>query len=399
MLVILTSHPIQYQTPLWKALAQESSIPFEVCFLSDHAIKPTYDSEFDHTFAWDIPMLEDFPHHLLNTRHNPSSPSFLKTTLPPDFSHYLLSKKATHLWVHGWNTLAHWQAIHTAHRYRLKIWLSSESPYSPHQPIIKSIIKKFTLTPLFKKIDLFLAIGSANRAFYKSFHIPDSKIHPLPYSVDNLRFHQQATELRPHRPHIRKQWNIPTESFVLLFCGKLIPKKRPHDLIQAAYLYAQKKLSPPLHLLFVGSGTLENSLKLSTSVCFDYRPNSCPSTERPHASFAGFINQSTIAQAYVAADALVLPSDARETWGLVVNEANACGCPAIISNQCGCAPDLSKIFPNLTYPCGNIESLVQAIHKLTQIRHDPEALHLSLQNLGHHIPNLVSQINTIYRSA
>ena len=37
----------------------------------------------------------------------------------------------------------------------------------------------------------------------------------------------------------------------------------------------------------------------------------------------GFINQSEMLQVYAAADCLALPSDTRETWGLVVNEALA----------------------------------------------------------------------------
>src|SRR5206468_2285855 len=56
--------------------------------------------------------------------------------------------------------------------------------------------------------------------------------------------------------------------------------------------------------------------------------------------FTGFLNQSEIVQAYLAADALVLPSDGEETWGLVVNEAMSCGRPCIVSDCVGCGPDL-----------------------------------------------------------
>ncbi len=57
-------------------------------------------------------------------------------------------------------------------------------------------------------------------------------------------------------------------------------------------------------------------------------------------TFTGFLNQSQIVDAYVASDVLALPSDAGETWGLVVNEAMACGRPAIVSDLVGCAADL-----------------------------------------------------------
>ena len=37
MLAILTTHPIQYQVPMWQALARDTSVPFEVWYLSEHA--------------------------------------------------------------------------------------------------------------------------------------------------------------------------------------------------------------------------------------------------------------------------------------------------------------------------------------------------------------------------
>src|SRR4029079_10406052 len=82
----------------------------------------------------------------------------------------------------------------------------------------------------------------------------------------------------------------------------------------------------------------------------------------PTASFVGFLNQSEISRAYVAADCLVLPSDATETWGLVVNEAMASGLPCIVSNACGCAEDLVQpIRPDLCYPVREISALQDAM--------------------------------------
>jgi hypothetical protein len=98
-----------------------------------------------------------------------------------------------------------------------------------------------------------------------------------------------------------------------LFCGKFIPKKRPLDLVGAAKLLLRDA--------------------------------------------AGFLNQTEISRAYVAADCLVLPSDYRETWGLVVNEAMASGLPCIISDQCGCAEDLGSLGMNEVFSCGNISEL------------------------------------------
>jgi glycosyltransferase involved in cell wall biosynthesis len=83
----------------------------------------------------------------------------------------------------------------------------------------------------------------------------------------------------------------------------------------------------------------------------------------PPASFAGFLNQKEISQAYVAADCLVLPSDYRETWGLVVNEALASGVPCLVSQACGCAEDLSGCG---TFAPGDIETLSSKLVRLAQ---------------------------------
>ena len=90
----------------------------------------------------------------------------------------------------------------------------------------------------------------------------------------------------------------------------------------------------PLALLMVGDGELR-------AECEAYaREHNLPVT------FAGFLNQSEMPKAYAVADCLVLPSDQGETWGMVVNEAMACGLPAIVSDRVGCHPDL--IVPGVT---------------------------------------------------
>jgi glycosyltransferase involved in cell wall biosynthesis len=78
--------------------------------------------------------------------------------------------------------------------------------------------------------------------------------------------------------------------------------------------------------------------------------------------FAGFLNQTEIARAYVAADCLVLPSDYGETWGLVVNEGMVCGLPAIVSDRVGCGLDLVKDgITGYVFPFGDIKALANKL--------------------------------------
>ena len=90
--------------------------------------------------------------------------------------------------------------------------------------------------------------------------------------------------------------------------------------------------------------------------------NKSTGNQKPRATFAGFLNQTEISKAYVAADVMVLPSDYGETWGLVVNEATTIGLPCIVSDRCGCAEDLGRISPNTIFPCGNLEVLARQLH-------------------------------------
>ena len=53
----------------------------------------------------------------------------------------------------------------------------------------------------------------------------------------------------------------------------------------------------------------------------------------------GFQQYENLPIYYGLADAFIIPSET-EQWGLVVNEAMASGLPVLVSNRCGCVPDL-----------------------------------------------------------
>jgi len=93
--------------------------------------------------------------------------------------------------------------------------------------------------------------------------------------------------------------------------------------------------------------------------------NACEQFAKEHAlpvSFTGFLNQSAIAQAFVAADALVLPSDGGETWGLVVNEAISCGLPCFVSDHVGSGPDIiENNQAGAVFPLGNTKTLASLL--------------------------------------
>jgi len=132
---------------------------------------------------------------------------------------------------------------------------------------------------------------------------------------------------------LRFNLSILEEHTLIAFVGKLIPIKRPFDLLRAFSL-----LSPDLRrradLLFVGEGKLKADLRTAAK-----------GSQLENVHFLDFQNQSAMPSIYAASDLLVLPSE-NETWGLVVNEAMNLSCPALVSDHVGCGPDL--ILPDQT---------------------------------------------------
>jgi glycosyltransferase involved in cell wall biosynthesis len=367
MLAILTTHPIQYQVPLWQALAQDGRVPFEVWYLTVHGTRISHDPEFGKDFAWDLDTLSGYPYQFLDVPEGAVPGSFLKCRLREQLRERLRVSGARALWLQGWQVAAYWQAVWEAKRAGVEVWLRGESNDLAPTPLWKRAVKRLVLRELFHRVDRFFYIGSANRRLYKKYGVPDDRLFSAPYAVDNDRFAQQAAVFREQRTEIRRQWRISDDAFCLLFCGKFIRKKRPDDLVRATRLLIRDQRLVNVHLLFVGSGELSVALRKACHVMWDSENDDGPPVGSqdpyaPLATFAGFINQTEISKAYVAADCLVLPSDHGETWGLVVNEAMACGLPAIVSDEVGCGADL--INPGVTgllYPMGNTERLAIAI--------------------------------------
>jgi glycosyltransferase involved in cell wall biosynthesis len=160
--------------------------------------------------------------------------------------------------------------------------------------------------------------------------------------------------LGPQRSEIRKAWGLAEEQVVFLFAGKFIEVKRPLDFIRAVELASGR--GARIAGLMAGDGPLR-------ATCEEYvRQHQVP------VSFTGFLNQSQIARSYVASDALVLSSGS-ETWGMVVNEAMACGRPCIVSDQVGCAPDMViREETGNVFPAGDAEALARLLSRYANER-------------------------------
>ena len=390
MLGILATHPIQYQVPIWQQLSRNRRVPFEVWYLTAHGVAPSFDREFGKAFKWDVPMLDGYKYRFVSEPVPAQLGGFWKVGLGGDFRVRLAEGAIKAILVPGWNVLACWEAIYFARRAGVQVWIRGDSNDLKVDKGLRLVGKRWLLSQLFKRVDNFLYVGQANRRLYQSYGIDEQRLVPGPHCVDNQRFVTQAHELRPLRRELRRAWGIPDDAFCLLYAGKLIPKKRPLDLVSAVRWLFRTEPTRRYHLLFVGTGELGTELRRRCRVVFDaegqaharMESGSAKDTRPPRASFTGFLNQTEIARAYVAADALVLPSNSEETWGLVVNEAMASGLPCVVSDACGCAEDLvTPLDPSFCYPCGDSEALAASISHIADHSPSQEAI---AQSISHH---------------
>ncbi len=369
---IVATHPIQYHAPWFRYLSTNSKICVKVyyIFMPDDRQQG---KGFGHAFQWDIPLLDGYDWTVMKSRVNNDSLGLFGKWIY-QFSDQLRADRIDICLITGWQALGLLQALFLCRRLGIKVLVRGESN-SIHP---RSRWKRGLHRMLLRRYDGFLAIGKENEKFYIDNGVDAERIFWCPYFVDNERFAKQAENTRYRRGEIRRRWRIEDDKVCFLFAGKFERKKRLTDLIKAIDIARRKTKS--VHLLIVGSG--EESGQIRDLI----ERSSIP------VSFSGFLNQTEISNAYIAADCLVLPSDHGETWGLVVNEAMASGLPAIVSDRVGCGPDL--VIPDhtgLTFEYGDVQDMAQIMIRTAR---EPEILKRMGRNAQQHIQNYTIPIAT-----
>lgn len=316
----LTTHPIQYQVPVFRELSALPDIDLTVyyCQLPDQA---TQGAEFGVDFAWDIPLLDGYRYEVLDNRARHPSVTQFRGCDTPGIDDVIRRHKFDAFVVNGWVVKSCLQALRACRRWNVPCLVRGEANLLRPRPWWKQVAHR----RLLRRFQAFLYIGEENRRYYRHFGVREEQLFPARYCIDNDRFAAAAAEAG-RRERGRRTWHIGERDTCFVYCGKFIPKKHPLELLQSFEQALQR--TPHMHLLMVGDGELRSACEAFAQA------------RRLPVTFTGFLNQSQIVDAYVSADLLVLPSDFGETWGLVVNEAMACGRAAIVSDQAGCRADL-----------------------------------------------------------
>lgn len=354
-LAIITSHPIQYNAPLFRLLTERGNIQLKVFYTWGQTEQGfVYDPDFKQAFKWDIPLLDGYEKEFVeNVSTNPSAGHF-SGIKNKDLVERINRYNPDTLLVYGWSFHSHLQVLRH-YKGKKKILFRGDSNLLDEKPgfSFKKAARRIFLSWVYRHVDLVLYTGEANRQYYLRHGLKDQQMVYAPHAVENERFFDEDGTKEQQAAAWRAELGLSDDTFVFLFAGKLEPKKDPGLLIDAF----MQLTAPDARLLIAGNGMLEQELK--TKAAADQR-----------IIFLGFQNQQRMPLLYRLADVFVLPSKGPgETWGLSVNEAMACGRAVIVSDRCGCAQDLVSIGKTgYVFATGNQEILLKYMEDLNKNR-------------------------------
>ncbi len=353
-LAIITTHPVQYYAPWFVHIVATTDITLKVFYLWDFGIvSKQEDPEFGAPVVWDIPLLDGYEFEWIpNVSRRPGTDHFWGLQ-NPGLLLKVQSFDPTAVLLIGYNFASMIKFILQWPHKRVPMIFRGDSHRLLAIRGFKVILRKVILYQVFRRFAAFLYVGQANRDYFKIYGVPDNKLFFSPHSIDNARFQSCEDDVRTSAARWKRNVGVPDNHRIILFVGKFVAKKRPVDLLKAFGLSGLTCTS----LVFVGAGELESELR-----------RKAVSIDNVH--FVPFQNQKDMPTVYHACDLLVLPSyGPSETWGLVVNEAFACGTPAIVSDNVGCAMDL--IIPSRTGLCFTAGRVDQLTACLKQALSDP----------------------------
>ncbi len=192
-LLIFTSHPIQYQAPLFRALAARPEIDLEVCFYSRRGLQKQIDPQFGVRIAWDTPLLDGYSHRFLRNIGTSDGPEGFFTLINPGVLSRCLTGRFDAIWIQGWALASNWLVWLVALLRRTPLLIRGESNGLEERKGWKSLLKRGFLKAYFSNVQAFLTIGRLNREFYLACGVAEEKLFLTPYAVDHSFFFKKQS--------------------------------------------------------------------------------------------------------------------------------------------------------------------------------------------------------------
>lgn len=257
-LAIITTHPIQYNAPLFALLSKRKRIQVRVFYTwGEGVLEKKFDPGFGINIEWDIPLLNGYDYTFLkNVSSKPGSSHFTGIDNPTIHSE-IEDWGADAVLVFGWAFKSH-LSVMRHFKNKIPVIFRGDSTLLDQHSFIMHWARTILLRWVYRYIDVALYVGEANKNYFIANKVPSKKLVHAPHAIDNERFFVKDEYLLK-AAGMKESLGIKDGELVYLFAAKFERKKYPVKLIEA---FIQVK-HPNAHLVMIGDGTLENDMRLA----------------------------------------------------------------------------------------------------------------------------------------
>lgn len=311
---VISSAPIQYMAPLFRALAREPSIDLTVLYSSSvgtNDSKESY-SNFGQRVVWDVDLLSGYRSKVL-FNPGPAHPFKRRSMLSLGLIGELRAHRYDVVVVFGWAYPKDWLSFILSAVRHIPFLLFSDADIRDASISGLGRVRDVVLSLLCRRAAGALHTGTFNRDFYIRHGMAPERLWFAPFAVETDRF------ALPERNASRRSLGLDEECCYFAFVGALIPRKRPLEMVRAISML--QKRGAHAGLIIAGSGALEGRVR-----------DLVQDLNLANTHLLGFVNQRDLPTVYRAADVFMLLSE-RDPRALVVNEAMAAGLPVLLSRH------------------------------------------------------------------
>jgi glycosyltransferase involved in cell wall biosynthesis len=228
--------------------------------------------------------------------------------------------------VPGWASPAAWAAMRWSVRHGVAMVCLSESTAWDEPPVgWKTALKQ----RLVRRFSSALVGGVRHRDYLVQLGMDPDRISFGYDAVDNDYFATHSDAVRARAATVRRDLGLPENYF--LASARFVAKKNLPWLVDLYAAYRARAGATAWSLVLLGDGPLRPDLERRRDAL----------GLRDHLVLPGFKQYADLPACYALAGAFIHASTV-EPWGLVVNEAAASGLPLLVSDRCGCAPELVR---------------------------------------------------------
>lgn len=336
--VVVSPEPTPYRSPLFDRVAARPEVELTVLYAAPTVAGRTWEVESHHRAVF------------LGGIRLPGLRRALRHDYPVsrDVFRALRDAAPDVVVAHGWSTFASQAAIVWSRRRSVPYLLLVSSHDAVARAAWRRAVRRPIVPPIVRGAWGAFALGTLSRESLVAHGLSVERVRLFANTVDVAAVGEQADQLSVRRHELRSALALSSEDVAVLSAGRLVAEKAHDTLIRAVAEAGDERLA----LVIAGEGPERDALRMLAEEL------------GVRLSLPGDLVWEQLVEAYVAADVFALLS-AWEPWGVVVNEAAACGKPLVLSDQVGAAPDLLRDGDNgVLVPAGDVAAAAAALRRL-----------------------------------